>query len=252
MLWCYLKSSLFHTRPEITTQTDLRALTPTILWYWGCTLTYSISHTDFTLCEMFTHAWAHSPGSFPSAMVPSKIASTTGREKVVQRWKQCLRILLIPSKDMKTMHQHRQKSSEKSWTLTEKNILKKKSLEIKAIFWTFWRTLIWELFVSSENFSFKGLSLSLFKRSKKTSPPVVSSCYWLAQPLSFWGVAPKAQLGWQCEDMTAHGFPNHRAVSGNTTGSDKRATSVQACDRRNKYHISPTIKNCFWSILYFI
>lgn len=71
----------------------------------------------------------------------------------------------------------------------------------------FWRTLIWEPFVSSENFSFKGLSLGLFKWSKKTSPPVVSSCYWLAQPLSFWGVSPKAQLGWQCEGVTAHGFP---------------------------------------------
>lgn len=154
MLWCYLKSSLFHTRPEITTQTDLRALTPTILWYWGCTLTYSISHTDFTLCEMFTHAWAHSPGSFPSAMVPSKIASTTGREKVVQRWKQCLRILLIPSKDMKTMHQHRQKSSEKSWTLTEKNILKKKKSWNKSYILNILKNIdlrtfciLWKLFI---------------------------------------------------------------------------------------------------------
>lgn len=84
MLWCYLRSSLFHTRPEITTQADLS----TILRYQGCTLTYAISHTDFTLCEMFTCAWTHSTESFSSAVVPSKTANTTGRGKVVQGWNQ--------------------------------------------------------------------------------------------------------------------------------------------------------------------
>lgn len=96
----------------------------------------------------------------------------------------------------------------------------------------FWGILIWELFVSSGNFSFKGLSLGLFKWSEKaTSSGVVmlltGTAFVLLRGHSK-GTAQSAAWGYD-----SSWFPHHTAVTERTAGSSKGATSVQACDRRS-------------------
>lgn len=120
-------------------------------------------------------------------------------------------------------------------------------LEIKA---KFWRTLIWELFVSSENFSFKWLLLGLFRWSKKAS----LFTKWCRHAAAWHSLCPSEGLlqRHSSAGYDSSWFPQHRAVTGHTTGSGKRATNVQARDRRSKDHISPAIKNCFWSVFHLI
>jgi len=99
-----------------------------------------------------------------------------------------------------------------------------------------WRTLIWDLSGSSENFSFKELSWGFLEWSKETLPVVVWSCYWLSQPSSSYGaVSPARKVDTTWLVIWVHDslwFPHHRAVTRCITASCKRVTSVQACDSR--------------------
>lgn len=86
-------------------------------------------HIQISHFVKYSHVHEHTPqGAFPVLWCPLKLQTLQGEERWCKDGTNISSILLIPSKNMKTMHQCRQNSSKESnhtnGTLTEKNIKK--------------------------------------------------------------------------------------------------------------------------------